>query len=174
MPQRARSASATGRRYGETPPTLADKGVTSDGGSAAPRPARKGRRAQVAGQLRLIALAAWRGVGELYNSDGLTHAASIAYYALLSLFPLFLLALTILGQVTADPAERDAVVRFVFRYFPRQSDFITGQLDAVLLTTHWAPSPVHEEGASLPFGDGIHCPVAPDWHQFWPIWRTSR
>ena len=89
-----------------------------------------GRRARVAGQLRLIALAAWRGVGELYNSDGLTHAAAVAYYALLSLFPILLLALLILGEVTADPAERDAVVRFVFRYFPRQFDFITGQLDA--------------------------------------------
>jgi len=87
-------------------------------------------RARPTGYVRLIGLAAWRGVGELYNSDGLTHAAAIAYYALLSLFPFFLLALAILGEVTADPAERDAVVRFVFRYFPRQFDFITGQLDA--------------------------------------------
>ena len=70
------------------------------------------------------------GVGELYNSEGLTHAASIAYYALLSLFPFLLLALSILGELTADAAERDAVVGFVFRYFPRQFDFITGQLDA--------------------------------------------
>jgi membrane protein len=80
--------------------------------------------------LRLMALAAWRGVGEFYNSDGLTHAASIAYYALLSLFPFLLLVLSILGMLTADEADRDAVVRFVFRYFPRQFDFITGQLDA--------------------------------------------
>jgi membrane protein len=77
-----------------------------------------------------MGLAAWRGVGELYNSDGLTHAASIAYYALLSLFPFLLLVLSILGSVTADPASRDAVVGFVFRYFPRQFDFMTGQLDA--------------------------------------------
>jgi membrane protein len=80
--------------------------------------------------LRLIALAAWRGVGELYNSEGLTHAASIAYYALLSLFPFLLLMLSILGSLTADPADRDAVVQFVFRYFPRQFDFMTRQLDA--------------------------------------------
>ena len=45
-------------------------------------------RAQPAGHLRLIGLATWRGVGELYNSDGLTHAASVAYYALISLFPI--------------------------------------------------------------------------------------
>lgn len=80
--------------------------------------------------LRLIGLAAWRGVGELYNSEGLTHAASIAYYALLSLFPFLLLVLSILGSVTADADARDAVIRFVFEYFPRQFDFMTGQLDA--------------------------------------------
>ena len=83
-----------------------------------------------AGNARLIALAAWRGVGELYDSEGLTHAASIAYYALLSLFPIMLLALSILGEMTSDAAERDEVVRFVFRYFPRQFGFISGQLDA--------------------------------------------
>lgn len=87
-------------------------------------------RGQSGGHLRLIGLATWRGVGELYNSEGLTHAASVAYYALLSLFPFLLLSLAILGEVTSDAAERDAVVRFVFRYFPRQFDFITGQLDS--------------------------------------------
>jgi len=87
-------------------------------------------REQPAGQLRLIGVAAWRGVGELYNSEALTHAASVAYYALISMFPFLLLSLAILGEVTANPAERDEVVRFVFRYFPRQFDFITGQLDS--------------------------------------------
>ena len=87
-----------------------------------------------AGHARLISLAAWRGVGELYDSDGLTHAASIAYYTLLSFFPIMLLALSILGEMTSDPADRDAVVRFVFRYFPRQFGFISGQLDAFQTT----------------------------------------
>ena len=87
-----------------------------------------------AGPVRLILLAAWRGVGELYNSEGLTHAASIAYYALLSLFPILLLAIFILGDLTSDTAERDAVVRFVFRYFPRQFSFISGQLEAFQTT----------------------------------------
>lgn len=80
--------------------------------------------------LRLIALAAWRGIVELYNSDGLTHAAAIAYYALLSLFPFLLLVLSIVGSFTADTADRDAVMRFVFRYFPQQFEFITRQLDS--------------------------------------------
>lgn len=87
-------------------------------------------RPQPAGRVRLIVLAAWRGVSELYDSEGLTHAASIAYYALLSLFPILLLALFILNEMTSDAGQRDTVVRFVFRYFPRQFDFISGQLDA--------------------------------------------
>ncbi len=81
-----------------------------------------------------MGLASWRGVGELYNSEGLTHAASIAYYALLSLFPIILLALQVLSEFTADTSDRDAVVRFVFQYFPRQFAFISGQLDAFQAT----------------------------------------
>lgn len=98
------------------------------------RRAKGAPRPQPAGQPRLIALSAWRGVTELYNSDGLTHAASIAYYALLSLFPLILLGLSVLGHMTSDSADRDAVVRFAFRYFPRQFTFIQGQLDAFRTT----------------------------------------
>ena len=86
------------------------------------------------GPFRLMLLAAWRGVSELYDSEGLTHAASIAYYALLSLFPLMLLGLAVLGEMTSDAADRDAVVRFVFRYFPRQFSFIQGQLEAFQTT----------------------------------------
>jgi membrane protein len=85
--------------------------------------------------LKLIARSAWRGVGELYDSDGLTHAASIAFYALLSLFPFVLLMLSVLGSITADAADRDRVVAFVFEYFPRQFEFITGQIDAFRAST---------------------------------------
>ncbi len=80
--------------------------------------------------MRLVARAAWRGVGELYGSEGLTHAASIAFYALLSIFPFFLLLFSVIGSLTADPASRDAVVDFIFRYFPRQFDFISAQIDS--------------------------------------------
>ena len=78
----------------------------------------------------LSALALWRGFVGFYQSENLTHAASVAYYALLSLFPFSMLALAILGSVTADEAERNAVLGFVLRYFPRQFDFITTQLDS--------------------------------------------
>ena len=84
-------------------------------------------------ELRLSGLAAWRGLVELINSNDLTHAASIAYYALLSLFPFLLMAISLLGSVTADDADRVAVLSFVFRYFPTQLDFVTSQLDALRL-----------------------------------------
>jgi membrane protein len=78
----------------------------------------------------LTGLSFWRGFVNFYNSANLTYAASIAYYALLSLFPFSLLALAILGSITADEADRGAVLEFVLRYFPSQFDFITTQLDA--------------------------------------------
>ena len=80
--------------------------------------------------LRLTGLSFWRGLEGFYNSDDLTYAASIAYYALLSLFPFFLLAFALLGRSTADVNSRNAVLEFVLRYFPTQFDFITKQLDA--------------------------------------------
>lgn len=80
--------------------------------------------------MRLVARAAWRGLSELYSSEGLTHAASIAFYALLSIFPFFLLLFSVIGALTADQAARDSVIGFVFRYFPRQFDFIAGQIDS--------------------------------------------
>jgi membrane protein len=81
--------------------------------------------------LRLSGLATWRGVIGFYNSDDLTFASSIAYYALLSLFPFLLLVFSILGSVTADPADRGAILEFILRYFPRQFEFVTTQMDAL-------------------------------------------
>ena len=86
--------------------------------------ARARRVAQLTGR------AAWRGFLGFYDGDNLTYAASIAYYALLSLFPFSMLALAMLGSATADVAARNAVLHFVLRYFPRQFEFITVQLDS--------------------------------------------
>ena len=80
--------------------------------------------------VRLTGLSFWRGFEGFYDSDDLTYAASIAYYALLSLFPFFLLAFALLGRSTADVNNRNEVLTFVLRYFPAQFDFITKQLDA--------------------------------------------
>ena len=87
-------------------------------------------------ELRISGLAAWRAIGELVSSNILTHAAAIAYYALLSLFPFLLLVISTLGSITAgsepdDEAARAAVLSFVLRYFPARLDFVTTQLDAL-------------------------------------------
>jgi len=73
---------------------------------------------------------AWLGFDGFYHSDNLTYAASISYYALLSLFPFFMLAFSLLGHATEDAQDRDAVLTFVLQYFPLQFEFITRQLDA--------------------------------------------
>ena len=83
---------------------------------------------RVHAEVRLATLAMWRGITGFYNSEDLTFAACIAYYALLSLFPFFLLAFALLGNAASDAADRAAIFNFVFRYFPRQFDFITTQL----------------------------------------------
>ena len=78
----------------------------------------------------LTGLSAWRGFLGFYRRDNLTYAASIAYYALLSLFPFSMLGLAVLGTATSDASAREAVLTFVLKYFPTQFDFITRQLDA--------------------------------------------
>ena len=76
-------------------------------------------------------IAAWRGVVELVNSNDVTHAASIAYYALLSFFPFLLLVFSMLGSITDNEDDRLAVLTFVFRYFPTRLDFVSKQLEAL-------------------------------------------
>lgn len=90
---------------------------------------------RVYAEIRLTLQAIWRGVVGVYHSNDLTFASSIAYYTLLSLFPFFLLAFSILGSVTSNPGDRAAILEFVLRYFPRQFEFVTTQLDALQQST---------------------------------------
>jgi membrane protein len=112
---------------------LPDRGAISLSG--APR-ATKTRRLplvlqRIGALLTLTGLSFWRGFQSFYSSDNLTYAASIAYYGLLSLFPFALLSFALLSRVTADVEDRSAVLDFVLRYFPKQFDFITAQIDAL-------------------------------------------
>ena len=52
--------------------------------------------------VQLSAQSAWRGLVSLYNSEDPTHAAAIAYYALLSLFPFLLLLISVLGFLSVE------------------------------------------------------------------------
>ena len=87
--------------------------------------------ARLRAEVRLTLLAMWRGAISFYDSDDLTFAASIAYYALLSLFPFFMLALSVIASVASSPDDRAAVIGFVLRYFPRQFEFVDAQLKAM-------------------------------------------
>jgi len=82
-------------------------------------------------EVRLTGLALWRGFQGLYNSDDLTFASSIAYYALLSLFPFFLLAFSVLASAASTDADRAAIMNFVLQYFPQQFEFVTKQFAAM-------------------------------------------
>jgi membrane protein len=86
--------------------------------------------AQLGTTARIAVRSAWLGLQEFYHSDNLMYAASIAYYSLLSLFPFFMIALSVIGAVTADPQARGAALRFVEAYFPAQFDFFENQIDA--------------------------------------------
>ena len=87
--------------------------------------------ARARAEVWLTALAIWRGFKGIYHSDDLTFASSIAYYSLLSLFPFFLLAFSVIASVTSSESDREAVLQFVLRYFPRQFEFLSQQLDAM-------------------------------------------
>jgi membrane protein len=82
-------------------------------------------------EARLTLLAIWRGVTGIYHSDDLTFASSIAYYALLSLFPFLLLAFSILTSVASTEGDRAEIFEFILRYFPQQFEFLTNQFDAM-------------------------------------------
>jgi membrane protein len=85
--------------------------------------------------VRMTGLSFWHALECFYHSDNLTYAASIAYYALLSLFPFLLLSFALLGRSTVNTDNRNAVLDFALRYFPTQFDFITEQLDAFRANT---------------------------------------
>jgi membrane protein len=97
-------------------------------GSTASRAGRLGR--QAIGGAVLMAGASKRALVEVaYSSDDLTHAASIAYYALLSFLPFLLLTFSVLGSFESGQHVRDRVLEVVLGYFPAQPDFIASQVE---------------------------------------------
>jgi membrane protein len=81
-------------------------------------------------QARLTRRAAWHAVLKFYRGNDFTYAASVAYWALLSLFPFLLLIFSFVGATTADDADRTKVLNFALNYFPTQVEFIANQIDA--------------------------------------------
>ena len=98
-----------------------------------PRPVRlalavAGVAAGWAGRVARAARAACSG---FVAHHALTSASSIAYYAVVSLFPFLLLSAALLGRFAAAPAERDAAAGVLLRFFPAQVELVRTQLDAV-------------------------------------------
>ena len=104
-------------------------GQTTRDGQASRSPTLHRLASRVRAELRLTGLAIWRGATGIYNSDDLTFASSIAYYALLSLFPFFLLAFSILASVASSDADRLQIFNFVLTYFPQQFEFIVDEIN---------------------------------------------
>ena len=71
----------------------------------------------------------------LFSGNDLTYASSIAYYALISLFPLLLVSATAIGLWTTDETARADVARFLVQFFPAQIDLVRTQLDAAAEAT---------------------------------------
>ena len=69
------------------------------------------------------------GLTEFYNSNNLTFAASIAYYALLSIFPFLLLVLSVLGRIAVtDSASGPTLLDLVSGALPSRFEFLAQQL----------------------------------------------
>jgi membrane protein len=91
-----------------------------------------GRLAVRLGQeLRFTRRSTWQAVVRLATSHDLTFAASIAFYALLSLFPFLLLVVSALGTVTQEDQARAEVLALVAQYSPTRLDFVAEQLNAL-------------------------------------------
>ena len=98
-----------------------------------------GRLRRLADQFRegsiLMGRAAWRGVHEVaFGSDDLTHAAAIAYYALLSFLPFLLLSMSVLGVFESGRGIRADVLLWIQRFFPAQPDFLAGNIETLTQT----------------------------------------
>ena len=69
-----------------------------------------------------------RVVQELGDDDATHMAASVSYYAVLSLFPLVLGLSTIIGTVANSPDRQDQVIEFIVAYLPGSESFVRDTL----------------------------------------------
>lgn len=83
------------------------------------------------GWLRLAVAAARRAAVRFIRSEDFTYASAIAYYALFSLFPFLLIAVSVMARVTDSEAERAAVTEFLLQFLPDQVDLVSAQLERI-------------------------------------------
>ena len=99
--------------------------------------------------LRLVA----RVIQDLGDDDATHMAASVSYYAILSLFPLVLGLTAIVGIVADSPEQQEQVVDFIVDYLPGSETFVRDSIGGVvkfrtvtgiisILSLFWAGSAV--------------------------------
>lgn len=67
------------------------------------------------------------------GADDASHmAASVSYFALLSLFPLILGISAIVGWIADSPARQQEVVEFVADYIPGSQEFVSESVDSIV------------------------------------------
>lgn len=82
--------------------------------------------------LRDFGYVAKRSVADLWANKGFTHAAAIAYYAIVSLFPLFLLLISAVGFALKGDSQQQ-VLALGSRYLPAGSlKFVRENINAVV------------------------------------------
>ena len=69
---------------------------------------------------------------ELSDDDATHMAASVSYYAVLSLFPLVLGLSAIVGMVAQSPDRQEDVIEFIVDYLPGSEAFVRESLDGVI------------------------------------------
>ena len=73
-----------------------------------------------------------RVIQELNDDDATHMAASVSYYAVLSLFPLVLGLSAIVGMVAQSPERQEEVVEFILEYLPGSEAFVRDSLDGIV------------------------------------------
>ena len=75
--------------------------------------------------------AARQALRRFLHSENFRYASAIACYALVSVFPFLLFAVSILGRSTSSEAERQAVTDLVLQLLPDQVDLVASQLEVI-------------------------------------------
>ena len=100
-------------------------------GKSVPRPGRRSRSLFYSRWLQLTCDAARQATVRLFKSEDFIYASSIAYYALISLFPCLLFAVMVVGRFTDSESERAALGELVLQFVPDQVDLVSAELDRI-------------------------------------------
>ena len=81
-----------------------------------------------------------RVIREMGEDDATHMAASVSYYAVLSLFPLILALTAIVGWLVGSQSRQDQLVEYILEFFPNSEQFVRDSIQTV--RTHRAAAGV--------------------------------